>query len=153
MRDLCRVKARVPNEPYMAREIAELPKLIGDSPLKVSWASLTLQHKVCTGVYRGILSLPLTKEIYTIPSEVLVDNAAKNLVTLKDEIGPIVIIATKAQANEVTAKLDEAQRGEAEALEKVKALEEELQGMRGDLEAAQAKTRETEKFLSVARAL
>ncbi|RWV84215.1 hypothetical protein GW17_00054086 [Ensete ventricosum] len=70
-------------------------------------------------------------------------------VELKDEIGPVVITATKAQASEVTAKLDEAQRGEAEALEKVKALEEELQGMRGDLEAAQAKTREMKKFLSL----
>ncbi|RWW85550.1 hypothetical protein BHE74_00005752 [Ensete ventricosum] len=66
MRDLCRVKARVPDEPYMAREIVELPESVGDSPLKAS-----------------ILSLPLVKEIYTTPSEVLVDNVAKNLVMVR----------------------------------------------------------------------
>ncbi|RRT42781.1 hypothetical protein B296_00031714 [Ensete ventricosum] len=53
--------------------------------VEMSWVSLTLQHKVCTGVYRGILSLPLAKEIYTTPSEVLVDNAAKNLVTVEED--------------------------------------------------------------------
>ncbi|RRT39270.1 hypothetical protein B296_00014893 [Ensete ventricosum] len=63
MRDLCRVKARVPNEPYMAREIAELLESVGDSPLKAS--------------------LPLVKEIYTTPSKVLVDNVAKNLVMVR----------------------------------------------------------------------
>ncbi|RZS16230.1 hypothetical protein BHM03_00048191 [Ensete ventricosum] len=46
IRDLCRVKAWVPDEPYMAREIVELPELVGDSPLKVRWASLAPRHKV-----------------------------------------------------------------------------------------------------------
>ncbi|RZR94270.1 hypothetical protein BHM03_00022938 [Ensete ventricosum] len=34
IRDLCQVKAQVPDEPYMAREIADLPKLVRDSSLK-----------------------------------------------------------------------------------------------------------------------
>ncbi|RWV89369.1 hypothetical protein GW17_00048482 [Ensete ventricosum] len=124
-----------------------------------------------------ILSLPLAKEIYTTPSEVLVNDAAKNPVIvkytttlpwvllikcvisgvidnlsqlneelwadvrkLKDETRHVAIAVVEARANKATMKLDEAQHGEAEALEKVKALEKELQGLKGDLEAAQAKT-------------
>ncbi|RRT46774.1 hypothetical protein B296_00052765 [Ensete ventricosum] len=37
MRDLCRVKAQVTDEPYMAGEIAELPELVDDSSLKAQW--------------------------------------------------------------------------------------------------------------------
>ncbi|RWW20566.1 hypothetical protein GW17_00015324 [Ensete ventricosum] len=79
MRDLCRVKARVPNEPYMAQEIAKLPESDEDGPLKAKWASLTPRHKVW------------------------VDGA--------------------------DAQLDEVQRREAKAFEKVKAMEKGLQGL------------------------
>ncbi|RRT59120.1 hypothetical protein B296_00030011 [Ensete ventricosum] len=141
MRDLCRAKAQVPNESYIAREIVELPELVRDSSLKVRLASLSPRHKVWTDgadaqvFCLGVLSLTLAKDIYTTPSEVLVDNVAKNLVTvrqltcfwkLKDETRPLAIAAAKARASEATAKLDEAKRGEAETLKKVKALEEEL---------------------------
>ncbi|RWW22578.1 hypothetical protein GW17_00013223 [Ensete ventricosum] len=88
----------------------------------VRWASLTLRHKVWADgadaqvVCRGILSLLLANEIYTTPSEVLVENVAKNLVTL-----------------------DKVQCWKTEALKKVKALEKDLQGLKGDLEVAGAK--------------
>ncbi|RZS03152.1 hypothetical protein BHM03_00033303 [Ensete ventricosum] len=148
MGDLCRVKAWVPNEPDMAREIANLLEPVEDNLLKVWWALLSPRHKVWADgadaqmFYRGVLSFPLAKEIYTTPSEVMVDNAAKNLVTadvrkLQDETGPIVVAAAEARASEATTKLDEAQRREAEALEKVKALEKEFHGLKGDLEATQ----------------
>ncbi|RRT54460.1 hypothetical protein B296_00042633 [Ensete ventricosum] len=132
IRDLCRVKAWVPDEPYMAREIVELLELVGDSPLKVRWASLTPRHKVwadgadaqvfCRGVSASHSPRRYTPHL-------------------------------SSRDNEVTAKMDEVQRGEAEALEKVKALEKELQGLKGDLEAAKVKNRETKEFLSVAWAM
>ncbi|RWW05687.1 hypothetical protein GW17_00031025 [Ensete ventricosum] len=146
MRDLCRVKAKVPDEPYMAQEIVELPKVVDDSPLKARWATLTPRSKVWADggdaqlFYRGIISLPLAKDIYTTPSEELVENAAKNLVTvrlvidnlsqlneelradvqkLKNESGPVALVATEAQANEAIVKLGEVQCKEAETLRKV----------------------------------
>ncbi|RRT77366.1 hypothetical protein B296_00009537 [Ensete ventricosum] len=147
MRDLCRVKAKVPDEPYMAQEIVELPKVVDDSPLKARWATLTPRSKVWADggdaqlFYRGIISLPLAKDLYTTPSEELVENAAKNLVTvmrlvidnlsqlneelradvqkLKDESGPVALAAAEAQANEAIVKLGEVQCREAETLQKV----------------------------------
>ncbi|RRT85689.1 hypothetical protein B296_00008485 [Ensete ventricosum] len=89
-----RVKARVPDEPYMVREIAELPKLGGDSLLKAMWSSL---------------------------------------------------IDTRCDR-----KVGQGPAWEAKALEKVKALEKELQGLKGVLEVARAKNRVVEEFLMVA---
>ncbi|RWW87484.1 hypothetical protein BHE74_00003682 [Ensete ventricosum] len=42
--------------------------------------------------------------------------------------------------------------GKPKALEKLKALEKELQGLKGDLDIGRAKNREVENFLSMARA-
>ncbi|RRT55414.1 hypothetical protein B296_00019779 [Ensete ventricosum] len=56
------------------------------------------------------------------------------------------------EANKAIAKLEEVQCGEAEALKKVKALQE-LQGLKGYLDAGRAKNREMEEFLSVAQAV
>ncbi|RZS06804.1 hypothetical protein BHM03_00037523 [Ensete ventricosum] len=54
---------------------------------------------------------------------------------LNDESSPVAAAVAKARANEAITKLDEFQRREAEALEKVKALEKELQGLKRNLEA------------------
>ncbi|RWV89065.1 hypothetical protein GW17_00048809 [Ensete ventricosum] len=64
----------------------EASPLVGDKPLKARWASLTPRSKLWVDggdaqlFYQGILNLPLAKDIYTTPSEVLVENAGKNLV-------------------------------------------------------------------------
>ncbi|RRT72057.1 hypothetical protein B296_00005137 [Ensete ventricosum] len=127
MRDLYQVKAQAPDKPYMAREIVGLPKLPGDSPLKARWASLTPRYKVWT------------------------DRA--NAGKLKDESSLVAITVAKARANEAIAKLEKVQHGEAKAHEKVKALEKELQGLKGDLDVGMAKNRKIEEFLLVAWAV
>ncbi|RWW69627.1 hypothetical protein BHE74_00022769 [Ensete ventricosum] len=87
IRDLYRVRARSQNEPFLAQEMADLPKMSGDGPLEARWATLTLRSRVwADGVdaqlfYRGALYPPLVKEIYTTSSEALLDNVVKNLVT------------------------------------------------------------------------
>ncbi|RWW42673.1 hypothetical protein BHE74_00051754 [Ensete ventricosum] len=47
----------------------------------------------------------------------------------------MAVATVESRANEAIAKLHDVQRREAKALEKVKALEKELQGFKGDLEA------------------
>lgn len=41
MRDLCKVKARLKDEPFYALEIADLPTSSREGPLEARWASLT----------------------------------------------------------------------------------------------------------------
>ncbi|RWW58764.1 hypothetical protein BHE74_00034336 [Ensete ventricosum] len=54
---------------------------------------------------------------------------------LNDESSSVAVAVAEARANEAITNLDEFQRKEAEALEKVKALEKELQGLKRNLEA------------------
>ncbi|RZS13601.1 hypothetical protein BHM03_00045219 [Ensete ventricosum] len=72
---------------------------------------------------------------------------------LKDESSLMAVATTEVGANKAIAKLEEVQCGEAEALKKVKALQKELQGLKGYLDAGRAKNREMEEFLSMARAV
>ncbi|RWW69348.1 hypothetical protein BHE74_00023062 [Ensete ventricosum] len=125
MRDLCRVRARSKDEPFLAQEMIDLPAMFGDDLLEARWAILTRQSKVWAEgadaqlFYRGVLCPPLAKEIYTTPSEALLDNAVKNLVArvvdelsrvidelrakvqkLKDETGLIAMTTVEARASE-----------------------------------------------------
>ncbi|RWW00372.1 hypothetical protein BHE74_00037607 [Ensete ventricosum] len=140
MRELCRVKAYAPDEPYMAREMVDLPELVWDSPLKASSSlSMILIDRVCDSG-RVIDNLSRLNE-----------KLHADVQKLKDECRPIVVAKIEAWTSEVTMKLDEAQCREPEALKTVKALEKELQVLKGDLEVAQAKTREMEELLLMAR--
>ncbi|RWW83913.1 hypothetical protein BHE74_00007558 [Ensete ventricosum] len=134
MRDLCRVKAKVPDEPYMAQEIVELPKVVDDSPLKARWASLTPRSKVwATPNYSIEASLASRLPRTYTPhhqrmrdSGRVIDNLSQlneelraNVQKLKDESRPVALAAAEAQANEAIVKLGEVQCREAETLQKV----------------------------------
>ncbi|RWW12854.1 hypothetical protein GW17_00023466, partial [Ensete ventricosum] len=86
IRDLCRVRARSQNEPFLAQEMEDLPELSGEGSLEAQWAMLTPKSQVWVDgtnaqlFYRGDLYPTVAKEIYTTPSEALLDNVAKNLV-------------------------------------------------------------------------
>ncbi|RWW75337.1 hypothetical protein BHE74_00016640 [Ensete ventricosum] len=57
---------------------------------------------------RGLLCHPLAKEVYTTPSEALLDNIAKNLVMkLKEETGPMVVVTAKARVSKMTQRLED----------------------------------------------
>ncbi|RWV82763.1 hypothetical protein GW17_00055707, partial [Ensete ventricosum] len=94
-RDLYGVRAHSQSKPFLAQEIADLPKMFGEGPLEACWATLTPKSKVWADeaddqlFCRGVLCPPLVKEIYTTPSEALLDKATKNLVTSSSDHCPI----------------------------------------------------------------
>ncbi|RWV77161.1 hypothetical protein BHE74_00001927 [Ensete ventricosum] len=49
MCDLCRVRARLWDKPFLSQEMANLPKLLGEGSLEAQWATLTpyLIAQVC----------------------------------------------------------------------------------------------------------
>ncbi|RRT47781.1 hypothetical protein B296_00031606 [Ensete ventricosum] len=88
MRDLYKVRAYSQNEPFLAREMVDLLEVFEEGSLEARWATLTTRSKVWADgaeaqlFYPGVLCPPLTKEIYTTPSEMLLNNTIKNLATL-----------------------------------------------------------------------
>ncbi|RWW09002.1 hypothetical protein BHE74_00008301 [Ensete ventricosum] len=80
MRDLYKVRAYSQNEPFLAREMVDLLEVFGEGSLEARWATLTTRSKVWADGAEaqlfclGVLCPPLTKEIYTTPSEVLLNN-------------------------------------------------------------------------------
>ncbi|RWW17313.1 hypothetical protein GW17_00018767 [Ensete ventricosum] len=65
--------------------MADLPKVSRDGPLEARWATMTPWSKVWADgadaqlFCQGVLYPPLAKEIYTTPSEALLDNAMKKI--------------------------------------------------------------------------
>ncbi|RRT38118.1 hypothetical protein B296_00056478 [Ensete ventricosum] len=88
MRDLYCVWAQSWDKSFLTQEMADLPELSGEGSLEAWWASLTPKSQVWANgadvqlFYQGLLCPPLAKEIYTSPSEALLDNATKNLVMI-----------------------------------------------------------------------
>ncbi|RRT68242.1 hypothetical protein B296_00035753 [Ensete ventricosum] len=78
IRDLCRVKAHSQNEPFLTREITDLPEMYGEGPLEVRWAMLTPRSKVWAKVQK-----------------------------LKDKVDPVVVAANEVRANEATQRAKE----------------------------------------------
>ncbi|RZR88028.1 hypothetical protein BHM03_00015521 [Ensete ventricosum] len=68
------------------RQYGGVPEPSGEGPLEAPWAMLTHKSQVWADraeaqlFCRGLLCHPLAKEVYTTPSEALLDNIAKNLV-------------------------------------------------------------------------
>ncbi|RRT81684.1 hypothetical protein B296_00005094 [Ensete ventricosum] len=112
IRDLC--WAWVPDEPCIAREI---------------------HHHFAMGLIDQVRDFGRVIDNISRLNEELWANVQK----LKEEFMSVVIVAVEARANEAIMKLEGVQRGEAKALEKVKALEKEIHGLKADLKAAEMK--------------
>ncbi|RWV90463.1 hypothetical protein GW17_00047328 [Ensete ventricosum] len=163
IRDLYRVRARSQNEPFLAQEMADLPKMSGDGPLEARWATLTLRSRVwADGVdaqlfYRGALYPPLVKEIYTTSSEALLDNVVKNLVThhhftmgLIDRVRDFgrVVDELSWLIDELRAKVQKLK----DETDSVAALDAQVRNLEGDLGIARSKAREVEQLLVTTQA-
>ncbi|THU72513.1 hypothetical protein C4D60_Mb04t12930 [Musa balbisiana] len=85
IRDLCRLPVGTPGEPYQARAVGELPEGQPSDPLGTRWGGLTQGDWVWVDgesvalFARGGLHPDLAREIYVMPSDVLLGKAAKSL--------------------------------------------------------------------------
>ncbi|THU44286.1 hypothetical protein C4D60_Mb02t05800 [Musa balbisiana] len=85
IRDLCRLPAGTPGEPYQARAVGELPEGQPSDPLATRWGELTRGDRVwsdgeSTALFaRGGLHPDMAKEMYIMPSDILLEKATKSL--------------------------------------------------------------------------
>ncbi|THU71045.1 hypothetical protein C4D60_Mb08t31390 [Musa balbisiana] len=92
IRDLCRIPAGAQGEPYQARAMGELPEGQPSDPLVARWAGLTRGDRVwadgdlAASFIRGGLHPEVARDLYTLPSEVLLGKSAKSLLWRKSPL-------------------------------------------------------------------
>nr|XP_009413927.1 PREDICTED: uncharacterized protein LOC103995125 [Musa acuminata subsp. malaccensis] len=85
IRDLCRLPSGAPGEPYLARAMGELPEGQPSDPLAARWTGLTRGDRVWADgeaaalFVRGGLHPDMARELYVLPSDVLLSKSAKSL--------------------------------------------------------------------------
>ncbi|THU50636.1 hypothetical protein C4D60_Mb06t22370 [Musa balbisiana] len=83
--DLCRLPVGTPGEPYQAWAVGELPEGQPSDPLAARWGELTRGDRVWANeesaalFARGGLHPDMAREMYAMPSDVLLGKAAKSL--------------------------------------------------------------------------
>ncbi|RWW70344.1 hypothetical protein BHE74_00021975 [Ensete ventricosum] len=156
--DLCRVRVHSQNEPYLAQEIADLPKTSREGLLEARWATLTPRSKVWADranaqlFHRGVLYPSLAKEIYTTPSKTLlvdelfliIDELRAKVRKLQEEADPVAVVAGETRASKTTQWLDKSQHRETEAQGQMQILDAQLQGMGDNMDVARSKARAAE---------
>ncbi|RRT58376.1 hypothetical protein B296_00038443 [Ensete ventricosum] len=134
MRELCSANARVNGQDYHTIQMCNLPERAFDAPLEPDLRPLTYgmpvwQSGEASATYiRGMLIPRLATDLYTLPSEVLMDGATKAM----------VLFASEAQslAEHLRVELDE----------------EQLDDSKGQLRGVRAQVRQMEtELLDLAR--
>ncbi|RWW90286.1 hypothetical protein BHE74_00000569 [Ensete ventricosum] len=96
---------------------------------------------------RGLLHPQLTRELYTLPSEVLLARDAKEMVmldALKSGGGPEAITKAKERAFELEQELEKTKRERDETLQRLEASEKELTEVRSNLAEIQRLLKEAQ---------
>ncbi|THU56153.1 hypothetical protein C4D60_Mb11t14250 [Musa balbisiana] len=85
IRELCRLSTGGEDEPYQTRVMGDLPRGEASDPLVARWEGLTRGSRVwadgdsAAGFVRGGLHPDIARDLYTLPSEVLLSRSAKSL--------------------------------------------------------------------------
>ena len=85
IRELLRLPLGREDEPYLAREVGTLPRSAATDPLVGRWDGLTRGSRVwaegdsAAEFVRGGLHPDIARDLYTLPSEVLLGKSAKSL--------------------------------------------------------------------------
>ncbi|RRT44959.1 hypothetical protein B296_00029218 [Ensete ventricosum] len=151
MKDIFKTKVHKGHVSYYALLMSDLGHQDPEKEMKAKWKGLKNSTKVCNNssaaeeFERGLLHPQLAREFYTLPSEVLMTRAAKEMVLL-DDLKSRGGLEAVAEAEECTSELQEElekiKREKAEELLRREALEKELQEVRGHLGDAQQLLRE-----------
>ncbi|RWW12051.1 hypothetical protein GW17_00024304 [Ensete ventricosum] len=140
MKDLCGTKVRKDDAWYYALYMSDLTHQDPDKEMEVRWEKLKNSTKiwndpsVAEEFERGLLHPQLMRELYTLPSEVLLARATKEMVllitfmdyritSLQQEIdalksggGPKEVVATEERASELEKELEKMRHEQDETL-------------------------------------
>ncbi|KAJ8510293.1 hypothetical protein OPV22_000727 [Ensete ventricosum] len=155
MKDLFKTKVHKGDVGYYALLMSDLGHQDPEKEMKARWKGLKNSMKVWNNLStaeefeRGLLHPQLARELYTLPSEVLMGQAAKEMVLLQEELdtlksrgGPEAVAEAEERTSELREELKKIKREKVEELLRREASEKELQEVRGHLGDAQQLLRE-----------
>ncbi|RZS16332.1 hypothetical protein BHM03_00048299 [Ensete ventricosum] len=109
MRDLCGMRVQEDDKGYYVLQMADWAPRDSSAAMQARWSNLLYQSRVwddseaASEFDRGVLHLTLAKDLYTLPSEVLIARAAKQIV-LADNA------KLKSGLDELSSRLDKADK-------------------------------------------
>ncbi|RRT36568.1 hypothetical protein B296_00022027 [Ensete ventricosum] len=143
MKDLFKTKVHKGDAGYYTLQMSDLGHQDPDKEMKVSWRGLKNSTKVWNDssaikeFEMGLLHPQLARELYMLPSEVLLARAAKEMVleldALKSGGGLEVVAKAEECASELEHELEKTKRKRDEVLQRLEASEKELNEVRSNL--------------------
>ncbi|RRT44659.1 hypothetical protein B296_00015930 [Ensete ventricosum] len=147
MKNLFKTKVHKDDVGYYTLQMSDLGHQDPDKEMKARWRGLKNSTKIWNDSLaaeefeRGLLHPQLAQELYTLPSEVLLAQAAKEMVleldTLKSEEGPEAVAKAEERASELEQELEKTKREQDEALQQLEASEKELNEVQSSLSKIQ----------------
>ncbi|RWW82731.1 hypothetical protein BHE74_00008791 [Ensete ventricosum] len=148
MKDLFKTKVHKDDVGYYTLQMSDLGHQDPDKEMKARWRGLKNSTKVWNDssaaeeFERGLLHSQLARELYTLPSEVLLAQAAKEMVlqeldTLKFGEGPEAVAKAEERASELGQELKKTKWERDEALLWLEAFEKDLSEVRSNLAEVQ----------------
>ncbi|RRT72390.1 hypothetical protein B296_00020269 [Ensete ventricosum] len=143
MKDLFKTKVYKDDAGYYALHMSNLAHQDPEKEMQPRWEGLKNSTKVWNDpsaveeFKRGLLHPQLAWEPYTLPSEVLLARAAKEMVmeidALKSEGGPKAVAKAEKRASELEKELEKTKCERDEALQRLEASNKELNEVRSNL--------------------
>ncbi|RZS11899.1 hypothetical protein BHM03_00043276 [Ensete ventricosum] len=148
MKDLFKMKVHKDDAGYYTLQMSELGHQVPNKEMNAKWRGLKNSMKVWNDssaieeFERGVLHPQLAWDLYTLPSEVLLARAAKEMVlqeldTLKSSRGPEAVAKADERASELGQELEKTKRERDEALLRLEASEKDLSEVRSNLAEVQ----------------
>ncbi|RZS15195.1 hypothetical protein BHM03_00047000 [Ensete ventricosum] len=131
MKDLFKTKVHKGDAGYYTLQMSDLGHQDPDKEMKARWRGLKNSTKVWNDssaaeeFERGLLHPQLAWELYTLPSEVLLARAAKEMV--------LAVAKAEERASELEQELEKTKRERDEVLQRLEASEKELNEVRSNL--------------------
>ncbi|RZS26566.1 hypothetical protein BHM03_00059920 [Ensete ventricosum] len=143
MKDLFKTKVHKDDAGYYTLHMFDLGHQDLDKEMKARWRGLKNSMKIWNDssaaeeFERRLLHPQLARELYTLPSEVLLAWAAKEMVleldALKSGAGPEAIAKAEERASELEQELGKTKQERDEALQRLEASEKELTEVQSNL--------------------
>ncbi|RRT76474.1 hypothetical protein B296_00006355 [Ensete ventricosum] len=154
MRQLCSARAGVDGQDYHAIRMCNLPEQTSDAPLDPDLRPLThgtpiWQSGEASAIYiRGMLLPRLASDLYTLPSKVLMDGAAKAMVlvsafTVSSHVFPPIEYMTQDELDEANGRRASVEADLEKALSESASLERQLADLRKRLGDSEGQPRST----------
>ncbi|RRT36391.1 hypothetical protein B296_00033009 [Ensete ventricosum] len=147
MKDLFKTKVHKDDAGYYTLQMSDMGHQDSDKEIKARWRGLKNSTKVWNDsstaekFERGLLHPQLARELYMLPSEVLLARVAKEMVleldTLKSGGGPEAVAKAEERVSELGQELEKTKRERDEALLLLETSEKDLSEVRSNLAEVQ----------------